>query len=66
MLVKCITSLKKKKKVETVLPEGATDPRAEDISNVTNCVANCGQNYTNFVGSFIIVVHILKKGTYYR
>jgi hypothetical protein len=58
--------MEKNKWAETVLPEGATDPRAEDITDVTNGVANCGQNYTTFVGSFIIVIHILKKGTYYR
>jgi hypothetical protein len=48
-----------------VLPEGATDPRAEVISTVTNDVANCGQNYKTFLGSFIIVIHILKKDISY-
>lgn len=56
---------KKQQWGEAVLPEGATDPRAEDISNVTNDVANCGQNDKTFVGSFIIVIHILKKGMSY-
>jgi hypothetical protein len=50
---------------EAVLPEGATDTRAEDISNVT-IRPIAGPNYNSFGDSFIIAIYIFKQDMFYH